>query len=61
MAVDLGRITINLSEEKDICSDFVSRYACNLDLVNQKFKDKSIVFPEDYIRYINNENANIVK
>ena len=55
------KLTINLSEEKDICSDFVSRYACNLDLVNQKFKDKSIVFPENYIRYINNENANIVK
>jgi hypothetical protein len=55
------KLTINLSEERDICSDFVSRYACNLDLVNQKFKDKTIVFPEDYIRYVNYENANIIK
>lgn len=55
------KLKVNLNEDRDICSDFVSRYACNLDLVNQKFKDKSIVFPEDYIRYINEENANVIK
>lgn len=55
------KLKVNLSEDRDICSDFVSRYAYNLDVVTQEFKDKSIVFPEDYIRYINEENANIIK
>lgn len=54
------KFKINLNDDRDICSDFVSRYACNLDLVNQKFKDKIIVFPEDYIRYLNNYNAIIL-
>ena len=55
------KLKINLSEERDICSDYVSRYACNLDLVTQKFKDKIIVFPEDYIRFLNIKNAKILK
>lgn len=55
------KLKITLNDNRDICSDFVSRYACDLDLVNQKFKDKTIVFPEDYIRYMNNENANVVR
>jgi hypothetical protein len=55
------KLKITLNDNRDICSDFVSRYACDLDLVNQKFKDKTIVFPEDYIRYMNNDNANVVR
>lgn len=55
------KLKIKLNDSRDICSDFVSRYACNLDIVTQEFKDKSIVFPEDYIRYLNNDNANVVK
>jgi len=55
------KLKINLNEERDICSDYVSRYACNLDLVTQKFEDKVIVFPEDYIRFLNKKNAQILK
>lgn len=55
------KLKINLNDDRDICSDYVCRYASNLDIVTKEFKDKIIVFPEDYIRYINKENANVVR
>lgn len=55
------KLKINLNDDRDICSDYVCRYASNLDVVTKEFKDKIIVFPEDYIRYVNEENVNIVK
>lgn len=54
------KFEIKLDENRDICSDYISRYMINLDLVTQEFKDKKIVFPEDYIRYLNENNALII-
>lgn len=52
-------LEVNLNDNKDICSDYVSRYVVNLDMVTQTFKDKIIVFPEDYFRYLNLVNAKV--
>lgn len=51
---------VYLNDEKDICSDYVSRYATNLNMVNDQFKSKTIVFPEDYIRYIDLDKSEII-
>lgn len=55
------KLTINLKDDREICSDYVCRYASNLDIVTTEFKNKIIVFPEDYIRYVNDENANVIR
>lgn len=51
---------IYLNDERDICSDFISQYQIYLEMVTDVFKDKTIVFPEDGLRYINNKNVSIV-
>lgn len=44
---------ITKEDGKDICSDFVSQYQIDLDLVTEEFKRLRIAFPEDTIRYKN--------
>lgn len=50
---------IKPNEKQDICSDFVSRYAVNLDLVYSEFKSLRVPFPEDYLRHYN-KNVEII-
>jgi hypothetical protein len=54
------KLKIRLNPMKDICSDYVSEYAVNLNIVTNKFTDRKIQFPEDYIRYINGDNAKLI-
>ena len=48
------KLKINNNNNRDICSDFVSSYAINLEMVNEDFKKLRVAFPQDYIRYANN-------
>jgi hypothetical protein len=49
-----------LNEEKDICSDYVSRYAIGANFVSEDFKKLKIAFPEDYIRFRNFTKSKIL-
>lgn len=53
-------LKINLNENRDICSDFVSDYAVSLNMMTHAFNKLQIAFPEDYIRYAN-EFAYVIK
>lgn len=47
------KLKIKLNDDRDICSDFVSKYAIDLGVMKKEFKDLRIAFPEDYLRYKN--------
>jgi hypothetical protein len=47
-------------DEHDICSDYVSDYADNRELVNNLFIRRPIQFPQDYIRYRNLATTKII-
>jgi len=53
-------LPIYLNDNKDICSDFVSRFAVNLGMVTKGFLDKRIAFPEDYMRYKDSLNCALI-
>jgi hypothetical protein len=55
------KLKVELDDNADICSDFVSRYAINLKMVSEKFINKTIVFPQDYIRYLDINNVVCIK
>ena len=44
-------LKVDLDESHDICSDFVSTYQLELDMLNEDFKKVRIAFPEDSVRY----------
>lgn len=48
-----NRFKINVDNNKDICSDFVSVYAMSLRMVTDEFSNLRIAFPQDYIRFRN--------
>jgi hypothetical protein len=51
-------LKVNTSEDRDICSDFVSNYAVNTGIVIKSEFDKlRVAFPQDYDRYLNKDNA----
>jgi len=51
-------LKVNTSENRDICSDFVSDYAINTGVVDKEsFKKLRVAFPQDYERFINLENC----
>lgn len=54
------KFNITLNEDADICSDFVSRYAISLGMVNSDFRKLIIAFPQDYMRYIDRMNTEII-
>lgn len=53
-------LPIYLNDNKDICSDYVSRFAVDLMMVTKGFMDKKIVFPEDYMRYKDSLNCTFI-
>jgi len=55
------KFKIKLDNEHSICSAYDANYAIKLGLVTEKFSSLVIVFPEDYLRYINNEKAFIIE
>ena len=46
-------LVVEADESHDICSDFVSQYQIDLNIVVEEFKHLRIAFPEDTIRYKN--------
>jgi hypothetical protein len=52
-------LKVNLKDDKAICSTEDAMYAISLGVVVDKFKNETIQFPQDYIRYINHNNAKI--
>lgn len=54
------KFKINLDCNRHICSDYVSRYAINLNMVNDLFKKLIIAFPEDYKRYVDLNNTQVI-
>jgi hypothetical protein len=44
---------ITKEDGRDICSDFVSQYQVDLNIVTEEFKGLRIAFPEDTIRHKN--------
>lgn len=46
------KLEIKPNEDRDICSDWVRRYAEDMEIVTEKFKEKVLVFPEDYQRFL---------
>ena len=55
------KLRIVPTEDRDICSDWVRRYAEGLDVVTEEFKKTLLVFPQDYDRYFNRYNAFFIK
>ncbi len=53
------KFEIKYSDDRDICSDFVSQYQKDLDMLNEYFEYVRIAFPQDTIRYL--KNATILK
>lgn len=51
---------IKQNDSRDICSDFVSRYAINLEIMYSEFNDLQIPLPQDYLRYINLNKVEII-
>lgn len=51
---------IDENDNYDICSDFVSKYAVNLGMVNEMFLRLRVAFPEDFMRYVNYKNVKII-
>lgn len=49
---------IKLNEKRAICSDFVTRYQLDLNMLNIYFNNIRIAFPQDTIRYL--KNAKII-
>ena len=49
------KFKVELDEGHDICSDFVSSYQVELGMVNEKFKELIVAFPQDSIRYMSEE------
>lgn len=47
-------LPIYLSDDRDICSSFVSAYAIGLEMVAFDFLKRKIAFPQDYFRYMKN-------
>jgi hypothetical protein len=55
-------LKVNTSENRDICSDFVSNYAVDTGLVFKAEFDKlRVAFPQDYERYFNANNGILFK
>jgi len=46
-------LKIKDNETKDICSDYVSRYAQKIEVVYENFNKIPIAFPQDYMRFRN--------
>ena len=53
-------LNITTNNKRDICSDFVSTYAVNMQTVTEDFKKVRIAFPGDYLRFINNDYTNLL-
>lgn len=49
------------TEKRDICSDWIRRYAEGIDVVTEVFRKTLLVFPQDYDRYFNRHNAFFIK
>lgn len=54
------KLRIKEDEGRDICSDYVSRYAVGAKFVSEEFAYLKIAFPQDYIRYMNEEMATLI-
>lgn len=54
------RLRITQDENRDICSDYVSRYAINLSAVTSEFESLRIAFPQDFIRYRSIERTKLL-
>lgn len=50
-----------LKSDRFICSTNDAQFANNLGMMKDEFKYKTIVFPEDYIRYLNPKKAKMVR
>lgn len=46
-------LVVKADESHDICSDFVSQYQIDLNIVVEEFKHLRVSFPEDTLRYKN--------
>lgn len=55
------KLKIKLKDSHAICSDYTSKYVINLGIVSENFTKLVIVFPEDYLRYLNFEKAFIIE
>lgn len=53
-------LKIKLRSEHAICSSNVAQYAIDLEIVTKEFCKLRIAFPQDFVRYINLENATII-
>lgn len=54
------KFKIYLNDEKDICSDYISMYVIILSMMKKIFMEKVIVFPEDFKRDIDTDNAMVI-
>jgi hypothetical protein len=55
------KFKISLTDKKAICSSYTAKYAIGLDIVSKDFTKLAIVFPEDYLRYLNKNKAFIIE
>jgi len=53
-------LPITVNDRRDICSDYVSRYAVDTKMVTKEFEKVRIAFPADYLRYIDNHYTNLL-
>lgn len=55
------KLKIVPTDDRDICSDWIRRYAEGIDVVTEEFRKTLLVFPHDYDRYFNRYNAFFIK
>lgn len=55
------KFKIKLHEDYSICSAYDANYAINLGIVTKDFIKLAIVFPQDFLRYLNYEKAFIIE
>jgi len=55
------KLKIRLRGDTSICSALDAEYAITLGMVTEEFNNLSIAFPQDYLRYLNKNNAFIIE
>lgn len=55
------KLKIRPTDDRDICSDWVRRYAEGLDLVTEDFNKIGLAFPQDYERFFNKTAGYFIK
>lgn len=54
------KLKIKLDDSTSICSAYDAEYAMNLGMVTDEFKKLKIAFPQDFLRYLDTNNAKII-